>query len=83
MAKKYKKYEHTYFNNHPEITKIFDDLEVFLDFCRLNWMPFNPADLYNRESYIWRAYEKSTGVKRTYPRKQHNSRPAVKPTQSA
>ena len=33
--------------------------EVFHDFCRFELMPFNPADLYNRSSWVWRAYERS------------------------
>jgi hypothetical protein len=40
----------------PEVTKIFDDLDSFLDFCRFELLPFNPSDLYNRESKIWNHY---------------------------
>jgi len=42
--------------------KIFDDLEQFKDFCRLNldnrgnFFPFDEADLYNKKSYVWRAF---------------------------
>ena len=42
-----------------EVVKIFNDLEALHDFCRFELMPFNEADLYNRSSYVWRAFENS------------------------
>jgi len=35
----------------PEVKKIFDDLEAWLDHCRLNLLPYNPADLYKSHDY--------------------------------
>jgi hypothetical protein len=35
----------------PEVTKLFDDLEAWLDYCRFNLLPFNPADLYKSHDY--------------------------------
>lgn len=35
----------------PEVTKLFDDLEQWLDHCRFNLLPFNPADLYKSKEY--------------------------------
>ena len=35
----------------PEVTKIFDDLDAWLDHCRFNLLPFNPADLYKSQEY--------------------------------
>jgi len=35
----------------PEVTRIFDDLEVWLNHCRFNLMPYNPADLYKSKEY--------------------------------
>jgi hypothetical protein len=35
----------------PEVAKIFDDLEVWLDYCRLNLLNYNPADLYRSKEY--------------------------------
>ena len=35
----------------PEVHKIFDDLDRWLDHCRLNLLPFNPADLYRSPAY--------------------------------
>jgi hypothetical protein len=64
MAKNYKDID--YFANRPDIVKIFDDLEAFLDFCRLEMAPFNEADLYNRESWAWRNFEKSKRPKKAF-----------------
>lgn len=49
-----------YFDRRPDIVKIFDDLDSFLDFCRIELLPYNPADLYNKHSRVWQSYEKST-----------------------
>jgi hypothetical protein len=54
MAKNYKGY--AYFDNNPNIVKIFDDLEALLDFCRFELLPFNQADLYNKESDVWKRF---------------------------
>jgi hypothetical protein len=35
----------------PEVAKIFDDLEAWLDHCRFNLYPYNPADLYRSQEY--------------------------------
>jgi hypothetical protein len=35
----------------PEVTKIYDDLDAWLDHCRFNLLPFNPADLYKSVEY--------------------------------
>ena len=48
----------------PEVTKIFDDLDAWLDYCRFNLLPFNPADLY--KSREWRESQRGNG---TYERK--------------
>jgi hypothetical protein len=58
MAKNYKDY--AYFENRPDVVKIFDDLDKLLDFCRFEMLPFNEADLYNRMSPIWNQYYQST-----------------------
>ena len=57
MAKNYK--DISYFEDRPDVVRIFDDLEKLHDFCRFELLPFNEADLYNRSSYVWRAYENS------------------------
>lgn len=35
----------------PEVTRIFDDLENWLDYCRFNMIAFNPSDLYRSLDY--------------------------------
>jgi hypothetical protein len=57
MAKNYKGY--AYFENNPNIVKIFEDLEAYLDFCRFELRNFDPAELYKRDSENWKAYMSS------------------------
>ena len=57
MPKNYRGY--AYFDNNPEIVKIFEDLEAFHEYCRMEMLPYNERDLYNRGSWVWRNYEKS------------------------
>ena len=64
MAKNYKDY--SYFENRPDVVKIFDDLEAFHDFCRLELFPYDEADLYNRDSWVWRNFEKSRRPKKAF-----------------
>ena len=35
----------------PEVSKVFDDLDAWLDHCRFNLLPYNPADLYKSQEY--------------------------------
>jgi hypothetical protein len=35
----------------PEVERIFDDLERWLDHCRFNLIGFNPADMYRSQEY--------------------------------
>jgi hypothetical protein len=44
----------------PEVTKIFEDLEALLDFCRFEMLPYNPSDLYNRDSKVWNQFYYAT-----------------------
>jgi len=62
MAKNYKKV--SYFADRPDVVKIFDDLEAFKDFCRMELLPFNEANLYNRASDVWNKYYHSTKPRR-------------------
>ncbi len=54
-----------YLTMKPEVNKIFDDLDAYLDYCRFNLLPFNPADMYTSPQY--KAFQQS---KRPY----HNTR---------
>jgi hypothetical protein len=58
-----------YFVMKPEVTKIFDDLDAYHNFCRFELLAFNQADLYNKGSPIWNQYLQSTR-----PRKWRNDR---------
>ena len=66
----------------PEVVKIFDDLEALHDFCRFELLPFNPADLYNRSSKVWRDFEYSKRPKRQWnndkPRYNNGDKPRFK-----
>ena len=50
----------------PEVSQIFDDLDKWLDYCRFNMLPFNPADLY--KSKEWRDFNRFSngGERRPY-----------------
>ncbi len=56
-----------------EVVKIFDDLDALLDFCRFELLPYNPADLYNRQSKIWQAYEAAKRPRRQFDRNDRNA----------
>jgi len=45
-------------NNFPPVEKIFADLDKFRDYCRFEGKPFNEADLYKKDSWVWQAYQK-------------------------
>ena len=48
--------------NREAYNKVFDDLDDFRNFCAYSYLEgfpgyvFNEKDLYNTESYVWRAY---------------------------
>jgi hypothetical protein len=50
----------------PEVTKIFDDLDAWLDHCRFNLLPYNPADLYKSQEYRWFAKPAYNGDRKHY-----------------
>ena len=35
----------------PEVTRIFDDLDRWLDHCRFNLLPYSESDLYRSNDY--------------------------------
>jgi hypothetical protein len=43
---------------NPRMTEIFEDLEVYLEFCQDYGYRYNEADLYNFKSYAWQQYNK-------------------------
>jgi hypothetical protein len=73
--KNYQKF--SYFESRPDIVKIFEDLEAYHDFCRLEARRFDPADLYNRHSKSYTAFITSMNIKTPYySRSNHRSRPS-------
>jgi hypothetical protein len=40
----------------PQVEKVFDDLDLYLDFCRFELREFNPAHLYDKSNENYRAY---------------------------
>jgi hypothetical protein len=46
-----------YLTMKPEVRQIFDDLDAYLDYCRMNLLNYDPKDMYKGEPY--KAYEKS------------------------
>lgn len=64
MARNYKDYE--YFINRPDVVKVWDDLDAYLDYCRIELIEFNPADLYRRDSANYSAYLASKRPRRPY-----------------
>ena len=49
----------------PEVEKIFNDLDAYLDYCRFNLIDYNPADLYRSRS--WKDFQRASGI--VYERK--------------
>jgi hypothetical protein len=54
MAINYKKV--SYLSTRPDVAKIFQDLEMYYEFCRFEMLPYNEADLYNRTSRTWNQF---------------------------
>ena len=44
--------------SNPRVAEIFNDLEVFLEFCRDYGYRYNESDLYNFKSYAWQQFNK-------------------------
>lgn len=35
----------------PEVSRIFNDLDAYLDYCRFNLLKYDPKDLYKSDQY--------------------------------
>ena len=64
MAKNYRSF--SYHESRPDIVKIFEDLEAFHDFCRIELIKFDPAELYRKDSKSYGAYLASKRPKKPY-----------------
>jgi hypothetical protein len=40
-----------YLTMKSEVKQIFDDLEEYLDYCRLNLLKYDPSDMYKGDQY--------------------------------
>lgn len=60
MSVKVASYNKKYLRMKPEVTKIFEDLEEFHDWVRLQipQVRFNEADLYREKSLLWEKYQR-------------------------
>ena len=47
-----------YLRMSPEVTKIYNDLDAWLNYCRFNMIKYDEADLYNNKSFTYRQYTK-------------------------
>jgi hypothetical protein len=47
---------HPRYNHKRDIHQIFDDLEAYLNFCRIELRKFDPAELYQKNSNNYGAY---------------------------
>jgi len=50
------------------VTKLFDDLDTYRDYCRFEGKVFEEKALYNKKDYNWQAYEKYQGWLRAVAR---------------
>lgn len=50
------KYIEKYLRMKPEVSKIFDDLDAYKDYCRFNMLKFDERDMYRSDQ--WRKFEK-------------------------
>jgi hypothetical protein len=57
----------------PEVSKIFDDLDKWLDHCRINLIEFNPADLYRSVDY--KAFQRTQEYLERKARREAEGRP--------
>jgi len=58
MAVSVEKYNKKYLRMKPEVKTIFDDLEEFETYVKLQYpqVAFNPADLYKNSSPTWQKF---------------------------
>jgi hypothetical protein len=45
-----------YLTMKPEVVKVFDDLDRYLDFCRFELRDFDPSHLYDKTNHNYRAF---------------------------
>lgn len=55
-----------YLTMKPEVTKIFDDLESYHDWCRFELCEFNAAHLYDKTNPIYKMYLDSQRLRKSF-----------------
>lgn len=50
-------------NNKSNVNQIFNDLDLYRDFCREYGYRFDERDLYSGQSYVWRQHQKALAGK--------------------
>ena len=60
MARKIKKGQ----GMKPEVAKIFDELDEYLDYCRFNLYKFDPSELFRSKS--WQKFNENRKRKAAY-----------------
>ena len=55
-----------YLTMKPEVSKVFDDLEAYHDYCRIELCEFNPAHLYDRSNVNYKAFLDSQRPRRPW-----------------
>lgn len=58
----------------PQVEKVFNDLDLYLDFCRFELRDFNPAHLYDKSNYNYRAYLNSLRPSRPWQNRNKKER---------
>jgi hypothetical protein len=64
MAKNYRDVD--YFGTRPDVVRVFDDLEAYHDWCRIEMRKFDPADMYRKDAINYGAYLASKRPRRPY-----------------
>jgi hypothetical protein len=55
----------------PEVSKIFDDLEAWLDHCRFNLLNYDPKDLYRSKEY--KEFQRAQEYQERKARREHRA----------
>jgi len=63
--------------SNPVISKVFDDLDEYRDYCRFEGKVFDEKALYNKEDANWQSYEKYRNYIRAKRRGGFKPRPFV------
>lgn len=71
-----------YWDENPEIVKIFNDIDGYKDFCAKAWVmgdvqsyPFDEKNLYDNKVYSWQMYNRyNNKLKRKFAKRKNKQR---------